>query len=316
MAGDYSYGRTHGIQRLPNGMGRKVILSAAIQPDFELSGNSEVVMKIVEVKTLPIEGKIQLEDPRPLWEQVERNREAFEDSLERYEHSLQAYMVHQLTQGHRLPALSEVEEVLEPAAALERLEQLIDARDEADLNMALMNQFVRLNEHVISLEALFNLYVHQVRNEFSILEQNLTQGYVYTLDPPAIFARQIGTNHVNILNRLQILALKHIQKQIPLKNLKVIGFNDYADKEAVQWLRSIFREKEVCPKSNLFQAEGRYSVPRDYALVLHNNSDAFGQNIQTEGPTSMDGVIGFYSDASIHLRRERPNLTANRVRQL
>ena len=45
-----------------------------------------------------------------------------------------------------------------------------------------------------------------------------------------------------------------------------------------------------------------------YALVLHNNSDAFGQNIETEGPSSLDGVIGSYSDAACHLERNRENL--------
>lgn len=41
------------------------------------------------------------------------------------------------------------------------------------------------------------------------------------------------------------------------------------------------------------------------ALVIHNNSDAFGQTIETEGQSSMDGVIGVNSDAAVLLSRQR-----------
>lgn len=49
-------------------------------------------------------------------------------------------------------------------------------------------------------------------------------------------------------------------------------------------------------------------MDKNWALVLHNNSDAFGQNIETEGETSMDGVIGYNSDAAVQLERGRSDL--------
>ncbi len=60
------------------------------------------------------------------------------------------------------------------------LEDLI--KDEPNINSnVLQNKFVNLKGHVISLEALLNIYLHQIRNEFTILEALLPQGYVYKL---------------------------------------------------------------------------------------------------------------------------------------
>ncbi|KZV96852.1 hypothetical protein EXIGLDRAFT_399843 [Exidia glandulosa HHB12029] len=44
-------------------------------------------------------------------------------------------------------------------------------------------------------------------------------------------------------------------------------------------------------------------------LVLHNNSDGFGQNIETEGPgSSLNGAIGCASSAAASLHRRHPHL--------
>lgn len=43
-------------------------------------------------------------------------------------------------------------------------------------------------------------------------------------------------------------------------------------------------------------------------LVLHNNSDGFGQNIETEGVSSLDGALGVYSSAAAGLHRKRKDL--------
>jgi hypothetical protein len=136
----------------------------------------------------------------------------------------------------------------------------------------------------------------------------LPQGYIYTMNPPAIFTTQIGgVKNVNLLNRLQILSFKYLRKDSSFENLKVIGFNNYSDKEAISLFRHVFFDKIVVGTQTLFE-QGHYSMTDPYALVLHNNSDAFGQNIETEGPSSLDGVIGSYSDAACHLQRDRENL--------
>ena len=44
-------------------------------------------------------------------------------------------------------------------------------------------------------------------------------------------------------------------------------------------------------------------------LVIHNNSDGFGQNIETEGMVgSLDGAIGSSSSAAASLERNRKDL--------
>lgn len=308
MVGDHLYQGKHGIKRLTD-QGRQVILSAAIHPDFELPDSDEIVMRIVEVTDEPLAGKALPENFQPLWNLINDDRAAFQAGRRLYNQQLREHMVFHLTAQHRLPALKELKpnQILETGKAMAELEKIL-LQPNVDIAAALQNVFVRLKDHVISLEALFNLYVQQIRNEFAALETLLPQGYVYTIDPPSIFASQIGgVANVGILNRLQMLAFKHLKAEIDFKNLKVIGFNDYRDQGAVKLYQAIFPEKLVVPKTALFK-DGSYSITNDYALVIHNNSDAFGQNIETESASSMDGVIGSYSDASCQLMRQRPDL--------
>lgn len=321
MTGDYSYNKKHtclplqSSQKIPRG--RNVILSAAIHPDFECAGTSEVVMKLVEMRQTAVQGAPLTKDFIPLAakctdpETKEVNKNAFKKNLPAYETQLQKHLIYHLTKTGRLPSKQEVGKPMTIPEALQAIENLIESDEQdVDLQSKLENAAVSVNGHTLSLEALFNLYVHQIRNEFSVLEATLTQGYVYTIDPPAIFAKQLGKNSVPLLNRLQLLALKHLSQESEFNHLKVIGINDYSDQGIVDLYKTVFPDKNVLPKSELFTNQGHYSLQEEYALVLHNNSDAFGQNIETEGPTSMDGVIGSYSDAACHLKRTREDLMA------
>lgn len=299
MQGDYKYSNGHNLISIGNNQGRNVILSAAIHPDFELDKNSEVVMKLAEVKGSACEGQQLPNDFKPFCVSTGTQR------LDDYEEKLQKHMVYYLTENHRLPASSEVKKVLKYDEAIQLIEKLINSKDvQGDLK----DQYVEVNGHVLVLEVLLNIYIQQVLNEFSVLESTLSQGYVYTIDPPSIFVQQLGGDHVQLLNRLQMLAFKAVQQKLVFKNLRVVGFNDYADPGAISLFKKIFPDKTVCSKVNLFADKGYYSGENKLALVLHNNSDAFGQNIETEGPTSMDGVIGSYSDAAWQLDRKRTSL--------
>ena len=75
----------------------------------------------------------------------------------------------------------------------------------------------------------------------------------------------------------------------------------------------------VMSKSKLFARKtkpgdgiGLYTPPEgceDTILVLHNNSDGFGQNIETEGSYgSMDGALGANSSVAASLLRQREDL--------
>ena len=157
---------------------------------------------------------------------------------------------------------------------------------------------MKVGRSILSLEILFQVYVHQIRNEFSVLNPNAPQGYIYTIDPPWIFAKEIGRSEggVLILNRLQALAFRAVSSKGLFSNLKQLGFNDYDDKSMIELFKQILPNVTISSKSALFDAAGNYKGPQGLALVVHNNSDGFGQNIEWEGPSSMDGVIGTYSD--------------------
>ncbi|CRX38483.1 hypothetical protein [Estrella lausannensis] len=320
MTGDYRWSGSHGAAKL-NG-GREVILSAAIHPDFERQGVHAVVLPIVALGDTAIEGEELTEDFIPLAERFPPSSKQFSEALSAYEEALKRHMVYHLTKEHRLPAREAAEGI---ALGPEEANQLLDALicDDASHAMAEADEkgesgsisdrfngvYVNLGSHILSLEALYSLYLQQVINEFSALEATLPQGYVYTIDPPSIFAAVIGVENVALLNRLQLLALKELNKKSPLVHLKVIGFNGYADPKCLDLYKVVFEDKEVVSKTSLFAgAGGKYSFEKAYALVEHNNSDAFGQNIETEGASSKDGVIGVYSDAAHHLQRDRNDL--------
>ena len=55
--------------------------------------------------------------------------------------------------------------------------------------------------------------------------------------------------------------------------------------------------------------DGKYSSDKPYALIVHNNSDAFGENIKYEGCSSLDGAIGCYSNAACCLDCERTDIS-------
>ncbi|CAM6085767.1 unnamed protein product [Calypogeia fissa] len=173
-----------------------------------------------------------------------------------------------------------------------------------------------MNGSVVAIELLFNVYVHQLRNELSALEALCPQGYVYTFDPPSIFALDIGAT---ILNRLQFAALKHIASMNNFANMRVFAFNGYADRDAVSLLKVALSSQShvrVLSKVTLFGGPKGTNSPMSgnegALLVIHNNSDGFGQNIETEWKSgSLDGAIGANSSAAASLKRARPDLVAN-----
>lgn len=214
-------------------------------------------------------------------------------------------MIYHLSSSHRLPAICEIsaDQVMNPSQAQAYLEELLQ-NPQRTLN--LQNKFMQSGNSIVSLEILFQIYVQQIRNEFKILNAHTPQGYVYTISPPSIFSRTIGG--ATILNRLQALAFRSLQPENLFSNLKVLGFSDYEDKGMIALYQKVLPDVIVQSKNDLFEKDGAYKGSKGLALVLHNNSDAFGQNIETEGASSLDGVIGSYSNAASVLKRDREDL--------
>ncbi|KAH7369625.1 hypothetical protein BKA65DRAFT_486670 [Rhexocercosporidium sp. MPI-PUGE-AT-0058] len=308
-------------------MTRSVVMSATIHMDFELP---IVMLEICRLRNEEVLGKDLNTDLTPFKilsradKQVPALREAYDESLRRH-------MVFHLTTAHRLPALSDpANKVMTLETTLSFLEALIN--DQAHIPDQLVHRFAQVGTRTVSLELLFVAAFQVVRNEFSALEALCTQGYVYTYDPPSIFAQCMDPV---VLNRLVILAIKYLSSHNQLSNLKIFGFNDYADSPALGLLKVALANQDdvvVVSKGDLFRGEdgrfengiwkelkgkgdgGRFDIgkwphAKGAMLVVHNNSDGFGQNVETEYLSgSLDGAIGFTSSAAGSLERGRLDL--------
>lgn len=307
--GDFKHG---GVNHFPNYQCRPVILSAAVHPDFEYGANdgdsnkgiAPVMMRLCCISEEEIQGEILPSDFRIISPEDKNDNQKRAE----YDQKILKHAIYHLTSDHKLPSLKEAKEtgyMMSVDEGRRFLEELFKRPfNPAELKRQFVN-FVGMdgNDQIISLEVLYNSYVQQIRNEFSVLEAAAPQGYVYTIDPPGIFVHALGgPESVAILNRLQGLALKNIHANSPLNNLKVVGFNNYSDEGMVDLLKKALPDKDVKPKKEVF--DGQYKINKNYALVLHNNSDGFGQNIETEGGrASLDALIGNYSTAAIPLAR-------------
>jgi hypothetical protein len=232
-----------------------------------------------------------------------------------YDISLKRHMVKHLTKEAQLPSAQDVKpQSTEAIIAL--LENSITSPS-PDLS-ALTSSYLQLPRHpssapTLSMELLFHTALHQLRNELSALERLCPQGYIYTSDPPSIFAREIGAA---LLTRLQIAALKTLARSNAFTHMRAFAFNDYADPAAVELLKAALVTQPhvlVVPKKELFRGPGGKYVALEglegALLVVHNNSDGFGQNVETEWESgSMDGAIGANSSVAASLKRDRKDL--------
>ena len=327
-------------------MTRAVVMSASIHMDFEMAS---VMMELCRLKGGEVMGRDLNEknekngdEEEEEWKVLSKEEKQDPELRDMYDEGLRKHMVFNLMRERRLPAVGDKRNtVMSLEKALSFLSSLsTDSNsssssipDTSSIQEKVVNQFVKINSRILSLEILFASAFHLVRNEFSALEALCPQGYVYTYDPASIFAGVIGAE---LLNRVWILALKYLAENNRLANLRIVGFNDYADRPALALVKAALKSQGhvvVVSKGELFQGGegrfekgvwkewlktggdgGRYDVGRwegvrGAMLVVHNNSDGFGQNVETEGMGgSLDGAIGASSSAAGSLVRIRGDL--------
>lgn len=325
MTGDYIYRHGHGVVKFGEEKKkhrvRNIVLSASIHMDFELP---EVMLAVSKLRGGVIQGKDLLEDDD--WEILSPEEKQDDKLRMKYDDKLHRHLVYHLTKDHQLPANSKInpELCMSVPKSISYLKDLIKAGGEdfmLQVESTINSRFTKLaNGNIVSLELLLKTAIHQVRNEISALESMCPQGYVYTYNPPSIFAARFDAT---ILNRLFLLALKVVSNANTFKNMRVFGFSNYADKAVVPLLKEALREQthvEVCSKDHLFQGDGGlYDLEKAWSkfekagrgamLVVHNNSDAFGQNIETEASAgSLDGAIGANSSGAASVERGRDDL--------
>lgn len=315
MVGDYVYRGGHqvtyfGLSRNVK-LSRSVVLSTGIQLDFE---NDEVMLVACRLADREVVGKDLLSDSK--WDILSTERKQDEMERRRYDISLRCHMVFHLTHDHHLPARKDAsaKDIMSIQTAIQTLSTLI--RGDTSKFLFFRGKFIKLGSgDLLSLEMLYHAAVQQVRNELSALEAICSQGYVYTYDPAAIFAGDIGAQ---LLNRIMLCALKTISSENRFTNMKVYAFNHYAEPAIMPLVHAALeaqKDVRVLKKEHLFQGKGGtyevagYRECEGAMLVLHNNSDGFGQNIETEGMGgSMDGAIGASSSAAASLERSRKDL--------
>ena len=293
---------------------RRAILSAFIQPDFE---NSKVLMQVAGLRDHPSIGKPLADDFKIL----SANEKQDDTKRAAYDEQLRLHIIHHLVQSHSLPSRQTATPIaLSDEQAQTFLEQLAAGNlpdGATNGRAALQDKFVVQRSGILSLELLFTSALHQFRNELSALECiSATQGYVYTFDPPRIFAQKLDQSD-KLLNRCMAAALRFlIDSGVQFTNMRAFAIGDFSDKTIVGVLKHAFAGQPhvvVLSKYDLYPKPAQTYVPpktgKGALLVLHNNSDAFGQNIETEGPSSsLDGLVGNISSAAASLHRQHPRL--------
>eukprot|EP00186_Timspurckia_oligopyrenoides_P004085 CAMPEP_0182441414 /NCGR_PEP_ID=MMETSP1172-20130603/371_1 /TAXON_ID=708627 /ORGANISM="Timspurckia oligopyrenoides, Strain CCMP3278" /LENGTH=440 /DNA_ID=CAMNT_0024635669 /DNA_START=182 /DNA_END=1501 /DNA_ORIENTATION=+ len=316
ITGDYSYQGKHHIEPYGDFMGKRVILSSAIQPDFEVNG---VMSDLVCASEEAVHGQALDES----FSILSAGSKADPKLRSKYDQLLKMHLIYYLTStGKRLSVseiLKEPRNLIEEGDAMKYLKHLIESSSD-DLLNTIENKYIRWSGYFISLEMMVKTYLEQMKNEFSVLENACAKPYIYTIDPPVIFANILSKteNGSLLLNRMQIIAIKLLSNQNSLRNAHSILFNDFNDTIAVRMLRVAFRGRNgkvnVESKESLERSDSEdrvfYNIPKNVSLLLHNNSDGFGQNIETEGLSSLDGVVGCFSNAYMALDRSRHDLTS------
>jgi hypothetical protein len=326
MHGDYQWRARHSVHRFGSAgafqLGRRVILSALIQQDFE---DDDVMFRVARLDEEEVIGALGL--PRIL--EVEGKQD---DAARRsYNSRIREYLVYHLVASRQLPAAETVRDyTMTISGTLDFLRDVIKRPTAKDLQAQMQLRFFHCNRQILSLELMFNTALHQIMNEFGLLEQRCAkQGYVYTFNPPAIFARFLGPDGTELLTRIHIAALKYFASVHPLNACHCVAWDDFSSPGITDLLRhavsghhiTVKRMADLFPKDRGIKqerGEGLYVPPNgaeDAMLVIHNNSDAFGQNIETEPfGGSLDGVIGACSSAAGSLMRHRKDLCDDLVR--
>jgi len=313
--GDYEWQGHHSIREFGTHegrqLGRQVLLSALIQQDFE---NEEVMLKVARLEDFEFLGLPTMPEMLSVSEKQD------DQKRRKYDWDLRRYIVYHLVASHRLPTRAAVRDTaMTVHQTLDFLADAITNQPAATLAAHMQGRAIRHKTYYVSLEVLFMTALHQVRNEVYELEDLCArQGYVYTFNPPAIFARFFDGAGTELLSRVHVAALKLFARVAKLDACRCFVWNDFSSKTIFKLVQDALKERphiKVRRWTDVFVPTaklGLYVPPagcENSILVIHNNSDAFGQNIQTEpSGGSLDGVIGAYSSASASLLRTRGDL--------
>ncbi|KAH0342364.1 hypothetical protein KCU81_g5726, partial [Aureobasidium melanogenum] len=286
LHGERGYNKGHTFTPyLPSGnfrRGRQVLISNMIHQDFE---TDEVMMKLASLTKSKTTLIADFSIPSTEEKQSDDVRNRYDDALRRL-------MVYSLVLDGELPSIE-----VGSAKAMSRTQAksfLAKKVLEADCRNVLeqvrnslfwLTATSKRDIPLLSLELLVVTAYHQFRNEMDALERICKhQGYIYTFSAPKIFIEEFGSE----------------------------------DGQWGLWMRTALSaapEVRVMTKQELYSKEDPsdcYNPPcAGTMLVLHNCSDAFGQNILYEtGAGSLDAIIGRFTSAAGSLLNDREDLVS------
>lgn len=330
QCGDYAWKGGHtavelGTSARKKRLARKVVVSTALHNDFEDSQVAEAFFALGDDELVGRDLRLRQGGARFVVPSVgEKNDNAFREG---YDETLRQHAVYHLLPERRLPSRHELAH--QPWTVGETVTRLV-AHLQTPLSSAhetptqfLSSRSIRLSppsSSILSLPLLFATHIASLTNELSALEALTSpRGYIYTYQPPSIFARRLPAE-ISVL--LVFCALREIQLAsrepgaLKLEKMRAFALSTHSPS-----LSSLFPLLSLCLPSHvlslhlssLFPPPSQTYAPppslQGATLVIHNNSDAFGQNIESEeSGGSLDGVVGCWGDASRALRRERRDL--------
>jgi hypothetical protein len=304
-------------------LGRRVLLSALVQKDYE---TEDVMARVVSLQDHEVVGDKHF--PEMLHWTVKQD----DTRRRKYNTAIHEYLVYHLTHARRLPSYSSHaarDAAMSVDQAMDLLADVIADKRQTGLPERMRNRFIKHRKgYMLSLEIMFNTAVHQLKNELYLLEELCAaQGYVYTFSPPVIFVQHLGSSGTELLSLIHVAALKHVQTTKKLDACRCVAWNDFATPKILRLIEHalaaqphilVLSTEDIFPKLKGLKegvGMGMYGPPKGCEgalLVIHNNSDAFGQNIETEkSGGSLDGVVGTYSSAAGSLMRCRKDLCTN-----
>lgn len=321
LHGERGYNKGHTFTPYPHSgkfrSGRQVLVSNMIHQDFE---NGTVMMVLSALTTEETTLGRDFNVPSTKEKQSRNIRNEYDDALRRL-------MVHHLTLDGQLPSIEEGS-----ATAMSRVQAKAFLTNKV-LKVACTNVLEQVKNKLfwlrnatlksktdrplLSLEILVATAFHQFRNEMDTLEKVCPQGYIYTFSAPKIFIGAFSPDD-GLMACIYAAGLKHYIQTTKLKNMRVFQVPDIPG-EWVSWMKMAMSEVagvQIMTRPELYSNKktplDSYSPPSaGTMLVLHNCSDAFGQNIRYEsGVGSLDAIIGRFTSAAGSLINSRENLVS------
>lgn len=274
-----------------NNSARQTIMSASIQPDFEVIDGSSIFMNIVELKAEKTLGEL-LTLPIIIPSNDNKNIDVIRTA---YDENIRKHIIYNLISDHNLPSIAEARAdqnymIMTVNDCKELLYDTI-VHAQAHEYVVVKNKFIEFNGKLLSVEALFNTYVLQLTIELSGLNSILLQGYIYTIDADDRFTTGFDKYLMILFKLVALKYLYAIDRQM-FSNMKCISVNTLLfpnnpdNSNIINRLNVIFNVPNaisVVEYSRLFKINnpnrGVYigcQLDAGFALVEHNNFDGFG----------------------------------------